>query len=139
MTETVSPGTRTPGDQASAISRLLVKTMAEYTGRGPTKARTSIAQDVITVVLDDNLTRAEQSLAREGYADEVLRMRRAFQRTMATTLIAGVEEITGRQVEAFLSDNHIGPDIAVETFVLRPRGKELDDPDHAAVDRKPSR
>ena len=33
-------------------------------------------------------------------------------------LVAGVEEITGRKVEAFLSDNHLDPDVAVETFVL---------------------
>jgi hypothetical protein len=33
-----------------------------------------------------------------------------------------VEEITGRKVIAFLSDNHLDPDIAVESFVLESRG-----------------
>jgi hypothetical protein len=33
-----------------------------------------------------------------------------------------VEELTGRKVLAFLSDNHLDPDVAVESFVLSPRG-----------------
>jgi uncharacterized protein YbcI len=34
---------------------------------------------------------------------------------------AGIEEITGRQVVAFLSANHLDPDIAIESFVLAPQ------------------
>jgi uncharacterized protein YbcI len=49
-------------------------------------------------------------------------MRFAFQETMERELVAGVEKITGQKVLAFLSSNHIDPDIAVETFILdRPR------------------
>jgi hypothetical protein len=32
-----------------------------------------------------------------------------------------VEDITNRTVAAFLSDNHIDPDIAIESFVLAPQ------------------
>ena len=39
---------------------------------------------------------------------------------MRHDLSAGVEEITGRQVIAFLSANHIDPDIAIESFMLDP-------------------
>jgi uncharacterized protein YbcI len=45
-------------------------------------------------------------------------MRKAYQNAMRDDLVAGVEEITGRKVVAFLSDNHMNPDIAVESFVL---------------------
>jgi len=31
-----------------------------------------------------------------------------------------VERHSGRKVRAFLSDNHVDPDIAVESFVLEP-------------------
>ena len=47
-------------------------------------------------------------------------MRKAFQDTMRADLVAGIEAITGREVAAFMSDNHIDPDMAVESFVLRP-------------------
>jgi hypothetical protein len=35
--------------------------------------------------------------------------------------IAVVEDLTGRTVIAFMSANHIDPDLAAETFVLAPR------------------
>jgi uncharacterized protein YbcI len=50
----------------------------------------------------------------------VREMRKAYQDTMGPELTAGIQKITGREVMAFLSDNHIDPDIAVETFVLHP-------------------
>jgi hypothetical protein len=48
----------------------------------------------------------------------VLETRRAYQLTMGEDFTAGIEEITGRQVIAFLSANHIDPDVAIESFVL---------------------
>lgn len=35
-----------------------------------------------------------------------------------------MEELTGRRVLAFLSDNHVDPDVAVETFVLEPQERD---------------
>jgi hypothetical protein len=45
----------------------------------------------------------------------------------ATTSRCG-REITGRSVIAFLSANHIDPDLAVETFILAPDAQTLKDP-----------
>lgn len=50
----------------------------------------------------------------------MLRSRRAIQDTLADDAISLVEKLTDRAVVAFMSDNHIGPDVAVETFILRP-------------------
>jgi uncharacterized protein YbcI len=106
------------GATAALISKHVVHVMSEYTGRGPTSARTTIEGDVVTVVLRDTLTKGERSLADDGRGQLVLDMRKAFQRTMRDDLIAGVERITGRGVEAFFSDNHLDPDAAVEVFLL---------------------
>ena len=108
------------GAKAAAISNLIVRTMSEYTGRGPTKARTHISHDVVTVVLQDTLTKGERSLVGDDLYDVVLAARKAFQRTMRHDLVEGVETILGRRVIAFFSDNHIDPDMAVEVFVLEP-------------------
>ena len=105
---------------AAQISNLVVQQLRAYTGRGPTKAWTSIDDEVITVVLRDSLTQGERSLVSDGRVQLVLETRKAYQDTMRTELVAGVERITGRTVNAFLSDNHIDPDVAVETFVLTP-------------------
>ena len=48
----------------------------------------------------------------------VLATRHTFQEVMGADLVRGVEQITGRSVLAFLSANHIEPDIAVESFIL---------------------
>jgi uncharacterized protein YbcI len=106
------------GERAAAISNMVVKLVSEYTGRGPTKARTYLNDDVITVVLQEMLTKAERSLVRDGQSELVLRTRLAFQQTMRNDFVQGVEQITGAKVRAFLSSNHMEPDIAVETFIL---------------------
>ena len=112
------------GSKAAAISNHVVRTMSEYTGRGPTKARTQINDNLVTVLLQDTLTKGERSLVGDDLDEMVLTMRKAFQGTMRHDLINGVEEILGRNVVAFMSDNHIDPDVAVEVFVLAPPGAE---------------
>jgi uncharacterized protein YbcI len=106
------------GEQAAEISNAVVRVMSEYTGRGPTKARTHISENLITVVLHDTLTKGERSLLADGEVKLVLANRKAFQNTMGPALTEAIEKITGQQVIAFLSDNHIDPDIAIESFIL---------------------
>jgi hypothetical protein len=66
----------------------------------------------------------ERSLVRDGEVDLVLTSRKAFQRTMSSQMIAAVERHSGRRVLAFLSSNHVDPDIAIESFVLAPISDE---------------
>ena len=42
---------------------------------------------------------------------------------MREDAIASVEQLTGRKVTAFMSANHIEPDLAAELFVLEPDGE----------------
>lgn len=106
------------GEQSAAISNLVVRLTSEYTGRGPTKARTHIDDDLITVILRDTLTKGERTLVRDGKEEAVRRTRFAFQQTMREELVAGIEQISGRTVLAFMSANHVDPDMAAEIFVL---------------------
>jgi uncharacterized protein YbcI len=102
----------------AAIANSVVHVLGEYTGRGPTQARAYITGDVITVLLRDTLTKGERRLVSDGHAPMVLQTRSVFQQMMRTELVASVEDLTGRSVTAFMSTNHIDPDLAVETFVL---------------------
>ncbi len=115
-----------PGAQSllAAISNATVRIMAEYTGRGPTKARTSIRDDVILVIMQDTLTKAERTLLAAGQTDFVMETRQRFQTTMRDDLIAAIEMLTERKVLAFMSSNHPDPDMAAEIFVLQPRAVE---------------
>src|SRR3954468_4735090 len=89
------------GSHALAISNLVVRLLSEYTGRGATRARTHFNDNLITVVVQDLLTKGERSLIRDGKGHLVLQTRKAYQDTMSSDLKDGVEEITGRRVIAF--------------------------------------
>jgi uncharacterized protein YbcI len=110
--------TAVEGQLTAAISNAVVHCTREYTGRGPTKARTTIGNEIIVTRLEDTLTKGERSLADSGKGDMVLDIRRCFQMTMREELVGEIEKLTGRKVIAFMSDNHIEPDMAVEIFVL---------------------
>jgi uncharacterized protein YbcI len=114
-----SPGERLKGGELNAaISNAVVKLLGEHVGRGPTRARTMHSGKIVVCILEDTMTQAERSLAERGREDFVLEMRHAFQLTMREELTDAVETLTGRKVVAFLSDNHVEPDVAAETFVL---------------------
>jgi uncharacterized protein YbcI len=107
---------------SAMISTSAVQLLHEYTGRGPTKAKTLINDDLVTIVLADTLTKGESTLVENGKSDRVLQLRHDYQVVMRDDLIALVEDRLERKVIAFMSQNHIDPDLAVEVFVLEPDG-----------------
>jgi uncharacterized protein YbcI len=108
------------GPLAAAISNTVVSALSRTTGRGPTKAKTTLGENGVFVVLQDSLTVGEQSLADAGEGQAVLDLRRRWQRVMEAEVSREIEDLTGRKVVGFMSDNHIDPDLAVEVFVLGP-------------------
>ena len=113
-----SLSTPTSGELGAAISTAIVHTLAETTGRGPTRAKTTLGENGVFVVLQDSLTRGEQSLVAAGEQAAVLDLRKRWQNVMRGEMTATIEGLTGRKVVGFMSDNHIDPDLAVEVFVL---------------------
>ena len=69
-------------------------------------------------MLEQTLTKAEESLVNKGRADEVIEIRHEFQEAMREESMAKVGELTGREVTAMLSANHVDPDLGAEIFVL---------------------
>jgi uncharacterized protein YbcI len=108
------------GQLLTALAQAVVAVQRDYIGRGPTSARASISEDTVCVVLRDTMTKAEHSLARSGEAELVLTLRSKFQEAMRNDLVSAIERLTGRSVIAFMSANHIEPDMAAEIFVLAP-------------------
>jgi hypothetical protein len=77
----------------------------------------------VVVLLEDTLTKGERRLVAQGRDIRVLDYRAEFQAAMREDAIAKIEELTGRKVTAFMSANHIDPDLAAELFVLEPDGE----------------
>ena len=73
------------GAQSAAISNAVVGLLRDYTGRGPTHARTTIGADTIVVTLRNSLTKAERTLAGSGQGVECLRCAAPFSRRCATS------------------------------------------------------
>jgi uncharacterized protein YbcI len=108
------------GPIASQISREIVQVHAELYGRGPTRAKTHIADDYVLCVLEEVFTPAEKTLIRAGNAAQVQSNRQAFQEAVGSDFVSIVEAASGRTVRAFLSQVHVETDLAVELFMLEP-------------------
>ncbi len=106
------------GELNAAVTSALVGIHTEHLGRGPKTASTFHYGNVLVTLMHDVLTHAEKSLTRNEHTEAVSDIRHLFQKTMETDFCAAVERLTGRRVCAFISGNHIDPDIAAEMFIL---------------------
>jgi len=119
-----SPDPPAAGSVTAAISNAAVRITSEFTGRGPTQAHTSIRDDVVLVVMRETLTKSERTLLANGEGDFVLEMRERLQLTMRKAFIDTIEMIVQREVIAFMSADHLEPDMAVGIFVLESRAEQ---------------
>jgi uncharacterized protein YbcI len=103
-----------------ALANELGKLLADFTGRGATRSRAFVHQDMVVCVFEDSATRAEQNLAAAGKAELVRLQRDALQRAMGPQFIAAVERLTGRSVRTFMSGTDESGGSSVEAFVLDP-------------------
>lgn len=119
MTVHLTEGERShDGELTAAISTAMVQIVRDYTGRGPTKARTTIRDSVVLVILEDTLTRGERALVAYGKEDKVLDIRLDFQDAMRDEAMQTVAQLTGCAVLAMMSASHIEPDFGAKVFVL---------------------
>ena len=118
-----------PGEAASAplgggkllaeISTRVVAILREHYGRGPMKAKTYALDDLVVVVMrGSGFTSLEKTIMDSGEPDRVVDMRHDFQRMMTARFTDTIEELTGRNVVAFLSQAHVEPDITMEIFFI---------------------
>jgi uncharacterized protein YbcI len=114
------------GRRNAAISNAAVRIHREYLRRGPQHARTTIAGDLVVVMLHDALTRAERRLVDDGRTADVIRVRQTLQDTMRGDLVAAVEELIGRTVLAAMTATHIDPDLTCQILVLAPASTDRD-------------
>ena len=66
-TEPVTDAPTLTGSKAAAIFNLTVRLLSQYTWRGPTRARTFFNENMVTVVLQETLTKAELTLVERDH------------------------------------------------------------------------
>ena len=104
-----------------AVTEAMVALHQRYHHRAPVTAKTLLlGGDLIACVLGGVYTTVEQTMIELQHSTIVQETRSAFQDAMQHQFIAAVEQLSGRDVLAFISNHHVGPDIEIELFMLRP-------------------
>ena len=107
-----------PGHVRARIANEFVRLHSKYYGKGPTRARTYLIDDLVVVVLEETFTTAERTLIGQGETTSIKHIRRRFQQVMADQFKAIVEQATGRRVRSFMSETDVEQDLSVEVFLL---------------------
>jgi uncharacterized protein YbcI len=119
----MSPADPLAGDELlNAVSAAMADLHERYHGRAPvtTKSR-MMGDDLLACVLGGVYTEVEKTMIELQRGTLVQETRSAFQAAMQSTFIAEVQRLSGRRVLAFISNQHVGPDLEIELFVLGSR------------------
>jgi uncharacterized protein YbcI len=104
----------------AAVTEEMVAMHERYHHRVPATAKTQLLEnDLLAVVMGGVYTDVEKTMIELQRATLVQETRSAFQEAMQQRFIESIERLSGREVLAFISNSHVGPDIEIELFVLR--------------------
>jgi uncharacterized protein YbcI len=111
-------GTASRGQLAAAISNAIVGIHSRHYGKGPTKAKTYLIDDMVVCVMQDVFTTVERTLIDNGKGELVRDVRTTFQYALRDEFMDAVADITGRTPRSFMSQIDCDADMAVEFFLL---------------------
>ena len=103
------------------ISRAIVELYKVQFGRGPETVSSRFAgPDTLITLLGNTLTPVERTMRDMGEQQRLRDIRMMFQYATEEKFRAIVEEMTGRQVVAFMSGIDVLRDVSCEVFTLLP-------------------
>lgn len=117
-----APGSPLTGDALlSGVTDAMIALHEHYHHRVPVTAKTLLlGGDLLACVMSGVYTDVEKTMIELQRGTIVQETRSAFQTAMQHRFIAAVERLSGRDVLAFISNQHVGPDIEIELFMLKP-------------------
>ena len=108
-----------------AVTDAIVALHQRYHQRAPVTAKTLLLDDELLVcVLEGVYTDVEKTMIELQRTAIVRETRRAFQTAMQHKYITEVERLSGRDVLSFISNHHVGPDLEIQLFMLKPFDSE---------------
>ena len=110
------------GGLLARISNEMVRAQKEFFGKGPTKAKSYMLDDMLIIVMRGGMTTAEKTMLDFGQEDQVRQFRQLFENEMTERLTKGMEELTGRTIINYQSQVMFDPDLVVEMFVFDSEG-----------------
>jgi uncharacterized protein YbcI len=112
------------GALLARLSNEMVRAQKRYWGKGPLKAKSYMFDDMLFIVMQDGLTKAEVSMLEFGEADLVRQYRQTFENRMTANLVGMVEEVTNRKVLTYQSQILFDPTRVIEMFVFDDDGPD---------------
>jgi uncharacterized protein YbcI len=107
------------------VTDVMVGLHERYHHRVPVTAKSlMLGDDLIACVLGGVYTDVEKTIIELQRTPIVQETRSAFQNAMQHKFIATIETLSGRGVLAFISNHHVGPDMEIELFLLKPQADE---------------
>jgi uncharacterized protein YbcI len=122
MTETPEDREERGQGLLARISSEMVRAQKEFFGKGPTKAKTYILDDLLIIVMRGGMTTAEKTMLKFGQSDQVRQFRQLFENEMTERLTDMIEQLTQRKVLTYQSQVLFDPDVVVEMFVFDSAG-----------------
>jgi uncharacterized protein YbcI len=109
------------------IAERMGEIQADYYGIAPRKAEAHyLPGKIVTVVLRETFTKAEERLIAHGSGEPLREGRERFQRLSEDQFVSVIEQQTGEQVATFVSTTHLDDAVAVEVFLLDGDGQRTD-------------
>jgi uncharacterized protein YbcI len=102
------------------VTNAIVRLHRQHYGKGPTRSKSYLLDDVLICVMQDVLTVGEHTLVEAGEPAKVRDTRLAFADAMRDRFAEEVERIVGRRVLGFTSQVLVTRDVVIEMFVLEP-------------------
>jgi uncharacterized protein YbcI len=110
------------GDELlEAVTDAMIALHQRYHHRAPVTAKTLLlGGDLLACVLGGVYTDVEKTMIELQRSPIVQETRSAFQNAIQQKFITAVERLSGRDVLAFISNHHVGPDIEIKLLILEP-------------------
>jgi uncharacterized protein YbcI len=110
----------------SRIASAMGDIQADYYGVAPRRAEAHyLPGKLVTVVLRETFTKAEQRLIEFGSGEPLREGRERFQRLSEDQFVSVIEQETGEKVATFVSTTHLEDAVAIEVFLLG-KGRRTD-------------
>ena len=107
----------------AAVTESMVALHQRYHHRVPANAHTHLIDDeLLACVMGGVYTDVEKTLIELQHRSVVRESRTVFQGAMRETFVREIQRLSGRHVNSFMSQSHVGPDLEIELFLLDPVG-----------------
>lgn len=106
------------GPPLAEVTNAVVQLHRSHYGKGPTRSKSYLLDDVLVCVMGDVFTTVERTLIAAGEHARVRETRLAFEDATRDEFVEALEPIVGRPVLGVSSQVLVEQDMAVQMFVL---------------------